>query len=204
MTYKVPFIIEDNFLPQNELEDVWTETKSLYKNLRPGWTSNPATKDGEVLKQNSHLFYHEFYGDAYNESITSEILIKRIIHDKFLDKFEDRLVRDLAQNINWQGLMLSYYDDGDSYKPHHDQAMFTVLYWLHKQPKKFSGGKLHLYNDTTSSNPEAFIPFEPRHNRILIFPSPYMHEVTPVTLNEEDRKKGLGRYCITMFCGIQP
>ena len=45
---------------------------------------------------------------------------------------------------------LSYYEDGDYFKPHEDNCKLTVLNWMYKEPKRFTGGDLVFpdYNKT--------------------------------------------------------
>ena len=38
-----------------------------------------------------------------------------------------------------------------------------------------------------------------KHNRMIFFPSYYLHKVTPVLMNHQDRDQGLGRFSITNF-----
>jgi Rps23 Pro-64 3,4-dihydroxylase Tpa1-like proline 4-hydroxylase len=69
--------------------------------------------------------------------------------------------------------------------------MWTMLIWFFKEPKKFKGGDLILNDFETA--------FECKHNRMLLFPSHYEHSVAPISLAEEYKHKGMGRYTITNF-----
>lgn len=69
--------------------------------------------------------------------------------------------------------------------------MHTAIIWFFKEPKRFEGGNLRLteLNET----------IECMHNRLIIFPSYYSHEVDELKLDEKYRNKGLGRFSITHF-----
>ena len=80
--------------------------------------------------------------------------------------------------------------DGHHYKFHVDtlsesarnqatsDRMISMVYYFHREPRAFSGGELKLYGiggDETQL-------VEPRHNRLIAFPSMTPHEVLPISL----------------------
>lgn len=56
--------------------------------------------------------------------------------------------------------------------------MISMVYYFHKEPQAFSGGELDLF-DIASDGKHRI---EPRHDRLVAFPSLAPHEVRPVTL----------------------
>ena len=84
---------------------------------------------------------------------------------------------------------LSYYEDGDYFKPHEDKCKITILNWMYKEPKRFEGGELVFtdYNKT----------IQLESNKAIIFPGKIKHEVNTTSMNE--KFKGMGRWCITHF-----
>jgi len=86
---------------------------------------------------------------------------------------------------------VSYYENGSEYKSHFDNYMHTVLIWFYREPKRFTGGDLKF-------NQSGQV-VECKHNRMILFPSYYMHEVDKVFMDEKDLNKGLGRFCLTHF-----
>ena len=90
--------------------------------------------------------------------------------------------------------MISYYENNDYYKSHTDLALLTSLTWFFKQPKKFKGGNLTFtdYNVTIEVNA----------NCTVIFPSCIKHEVSELTMKEEDLNNLNGRICMTQFFGL--
>ena len=87
--------------------------------------------------------------------------------------------------------LINYYDDSHNYGEHFDSFMHTVFVWFYKEPKRFKGGNL-IFSESNET-------VECIHNRMLMFPSYYLHEVTEIQMEEEYKNKGLGKYCITHF-----
>ena len=94
-------------------------------------------------------------------------------------------------NLNKIDILLSYYENNNYYKSHKDSAVLTFITWFFREPKKFEGGNLKFtdYNES----------IEVKHNRCVIFPSFYNHEVERITMDINDLNKCLGRYTITNF-----
>ncbi|OCQ89980.1 proline hydroxylase [Nostoc sp. MBR 210] len=86
---------------------------------------------------------------------------------------------------------LTAHNDGNYYKIHNDNGSsdtatreLTYVYYFNKEPKRFSGGELLIYDSKVENNfyvkAESFKTIEPRNNSIVFFFSRYMHEVLPV------------------------
>src|SRR5260370_150857 len=66
-------------------------------------------------------------------------------------------------------------NDGDYFRLHQDGGPddtreITFVYFLHGEPRPFSGGELRIRSSTV----------EPHGDTIVLFPSSYVHEVMPV------------------------
>lgn len=96
----------------------------------------------------------------------------------------------IAHTLNQSGIKVGYYENGDSYEAHRDNACFTCLSYLYKTPKKFEGGSLKFvdYN----------IECECENNSLVIFPSYIRHQVDPIKLNAEPNNMN-GRFYISQF-----
>jgi len=94
------------------------------------------------------------------------------------------------QNTEKDSSMLSYYEEAQFYKAHTDTAKYSVLIWINKEPKKFTGGDLIL--------PDMKQKIECKNNRLVLFPGMLFHEVTPIKM-KKNSKLGDGRYCIVHF-----
>jgi len=100
---------------------------------------------------------------------------------------------NLFRSTNYDGTLLSYYDNGGSYFSHVDNATITIVAWFFKQPKNFLGGEFKF----TDYN----LNVEVKNNRSVIFFSSYKHEVSEVTLIDENVPYS-GRYTLSQFCKI--
>jgi predicted 2-oxoglutarate/Fe(II)-dependent dioxygenase YbiX len=58
--------------------------------------------------------------------------------------------------------------------------LLSGVYYLHGEPKKFSGGALRLYGFHGEGAPARHIDIEPAQNSLVVFPSWVRHEVTKV------------------------
>jgi Rps23 Pro-64 3,4-dihydroxylase Tpa1-like proline 4-hydroxylase len=82
---------------------------------------------------------------------------------------------------------LAAHGDGGFYGPHVDTTLgspapprprrFTLVYYLHRRPRAFSGGALRLL-----ALNGAFLDVEPAHDLAAAFPSWLPHEVRPVAV----------------------
>ncbi|MFY7960935.1 MAG: 2OG-Fe(II) oxygenase, partial [Elsteraceae bacterium] len=66
-------------------------------------------------------------------------------------------------------------------------------YYLHRIPKRFSGGDLLLFDEPSPDQVRSSMEFTritPAENSLLLFPSVSLHAVTPVSLESEDRLDG--------------
>jgi hypothetical protein len=104
---------------------------------------------------------------------------------------------------NYDEHYVSYYEDGDYYKKHRDwgegykkrggKHAYTTITWFHRIPKAFTGGEFKL-NDID-------VTLESKHNRMLMIPNYYTHEVLPLAMNDKNYTVmgGEGRYSIINY-----
>ena len=191
---RIPYLVKDDFFNEEELSKIWeeieflTDKSFLIPSESMGYTQTP---DGKMLKRNRGVYLTQIY-DKNNIHSSPIIECSKKIHNGLLKEYESiEICNRAAKIVRHNHLLVSYYGDGDHYKPHHDMSVVTVLYWLCKTPKAFDGGDL-IFNDTNEV-------VEMKNNRMLIFPSWALHSVTPVKMNSDDEKKGRGRYCISHF-----
>lgn len=83
--------------------------------------------------------------------------------------------------------------EGGYFRPHADNTSYfgpsgrvlTWLYYFHRQPKAFSGGRLLAFDTNFSTahfDEAAFTTVEPQYNRLVVFPSCFYHCVTTTCL----------------------
>jgi len=86
-------------------------------------------------------------------------------------------------SCNVGSVIAAKYSKGDYYSEHTDSCKISAVLTLARNPEGVRGGD-HVFEGNTT------IPFT--HNRLILFPSIVLHEVTEVLSDEE-------RYSITMF-----
>jgi Rps23 Pro-64 3,4-dihydroxylase Tpa1-like proline 4-hydroxylase len=192
MAEPVYAIIEDFYSPE-ELSAIWSELNILLDNdmlLDPNATGSAIDVNKNLIKNNKALWLDAHYIDRE----TSKILqINRKIFNKQLtdDLVSHNPIFRFLQSCNYDSTMISYYETGHYYKPHVDLAVFTVLTYFFKEPKKFTGGDFKLV--------DFDITITPKNNMVVIMPSCYLHQATDVIIEE----KGYGRFCMSQFIGFK-
>lgn len=81
--------------------------------------------------------------------------------------------------------------EGDRYRPHRDsgdrstgQRSLTLVYYMHRRPRRFAGGALRLYDSDLASGhwlAGGYTRIEPDDGTLLLFPAAAWHEIEPVT-----------------------
>ena len=90
-----------------------------------------------------------------------------------------------------------YRAHSDNHKEHHHQRKLSFVYFLHREPRRFSGGDLLLHDTDIDARTYSFRRFSrivPLRNSIVFFPSGYCHQVTPVRCGTDDF--GDGRWAV--------
>jgi len=143
----------------------------------------------ENMKKNSGLFLDEVYS---NRSCSHILKNNGRLFDVFKTEEVKKswLFKDPPDMMSYTTL-ISYYENSDYYKPHHDSTQFTVLSWFYKTPKKFKGGDFEFtdYDITHKVDNET----------IIMFPSGIKHAATITVMDSIDEGKQLGRFCMAQF-----
>jgi Rps23 Pro-64 3,4-dihydroxylase Tpa1-like proline 4-hydroxylase len=98
---------------------------------------------------------------------------------------------------------LTVHNDGDYYRAHTDNGTdetrtreISYVYYFHRQPKRFTGGELALY-DSRLDDSRRLVPagppvavIEPVDDSLVVFPSSCLHEVRPVRLASPELADG--------------
>ncbi len=186
------YLIKDNFFTEGELEKIWKEVDLLSdpEVLESSETTGSAVdpRTGERLKRNKGVFLLNVY-KLLEYSQTFRICRK--IFQEDTTRFSKMCFANSAVMMTTTSTMLmSYYEDNDCYLPHQDNAVTTVLYWLNREPKGFTGGDLYL------EDLDEWIPY--RNNTMIMFPSHARHAVSEIRM-KPDAAPGTGRYCFSQF-----
>lgn len=193
---KYPFLVFDNLIPQEDLNNVFDEVNYLKKFTNPpAETSSAINEYGDYLKSNTGIFLQDFYNTNFydNNSFIVKSLKQMFNSDvqKEIRNYNPIFSHYLVQNLGCS-ILLSYYSDGDFYSKHYDRAIYTGVLWIHKEPKTFEGGEFlfHFEDDSVEE-------VEVKNNRMVLFPSFYKHEVKRIKSLEE-----YPRCAVSMFLNI--
>ena len=183
-----PHVLLHEFFSEEELKLVWQEIELVRLSYQTfdGYDTGAATNsDGESLKQNSGSFLYDIYRDKKFSPIL-KATEQNLFYNKWYESFDHWFGR-LYAKMNHLSSLLNEYNDGDHYKPHQDNDIFTALIWLWKEPKSFSGGNFYFTNYDKKIIPE--------NNSGIIFLGSEHHAV--------DTVHGDGRYCISTFINLR-
>ena len=192
------YLVIDNWYEKDKLKDVMKELEYLSctpmtrSELGPESAKRP---DGTSKAKSSRIFPEHLYtpqGCANSPILSSlEKMQQKKFHDKVFETFKntETALAEVFTTTNASSTIINYYENNDEYKEHYDVFQFTILIWIYKEPKSFTGGNLIF--------PRLKETVECKNNRMILFPSFYYHEVTPIKMKE--KKQGYGRYAITHF-----
>jgi Rps23 Pro-64 3,4-dihydroxylase Tpa1-like proline 4-hydroxylase len=187
--------VKDDHFTDDELNIAWSAMESLRTgNILMSAEKSPSAKDGDgnFLKQTLGMAFRD-HPEVQEGQILSQLARKIFQGDTGLYSTLGLWERQiLSTNVNQT--VLHYYEHSDYYLPHRDNSAFTCLIWLYKEPRRFAGGDFRI--DALERDIEL------KNNRLVIFPSCFLHSVTPLSMKPDDLGKGLGRYCLTTFLYI--
>ena len=180
-----PHVLLENYFTEGEMLSCMEELNKLDPHLLPPQFTGTARHGSEQrpLKFNSGLFLD-------TAMPMSEIIqfSRKHMHQELIEQIDCPWWVSQWKMNNTQSWMLSRYVDGQYYNAHIDKSQFTMLLWLHKEPKPFTGGDLIFaeYDNYT-------VPCN--NNTGIVFYGPMLHEVPPI--------RGYGRYTVTCFTGTK-
>ena len=184
--------VADSFYSDEELRSVWAELAFLThprKMHRPEETGTATDASNAPLKRNKSIYLDVAYSDR---NVSDLLCINRKIMTPAITE-ELEALDPLFKYVRLSTLdstLLSYYEDGDSYRAHADTAAITVLSYFIKDPTKVSGGELYF--------PEFDLTIVPENNMVVAMPSCYMHEVKTVSHTGVPYDT-FGRYCMAQL-----
>lgn len=187
-----PYLIIDNFYSAEEELLAWAELEELTNHLsRDIEESGVATSRGTLdpLARKRFIWMDDYYSEDRDRSFILNNNYKTVFGDEVLSKYLGPSMHLLGSS-NIDHTLLNYYEgENEYYKSHWDTASHTTVLLMFKQPRGFTGGDLHF------EQPNETV--ECINNRMIIFPSFYLHEVTPI--KSTTNNKGYGRYSIVNF-----
>lgn len=197
-----PHILVEEYYSPEELKYIWQELEFLFhphKTLSPKelvTAPGNSVEGKEFLSTAKGFLLDQVYTDRNYSNILT--INRKLFSGGYLNLYSElHPLCEVAKNLNLDFTKIRYYDNSDGYEPHVDIFVVSALTWLHKEPKKYSGGKLIFTEHGNSFNCD--------NNSLLIFPSCIRHHVTPVKLNPGENESSLpGRFCINQFLTFGP
>ena len=190
---KIAPVIIDNWYSKEELNNVFSELDFYQKSASLKLAKdNCAYDENKIPKAKSFRLYPN---NMWSREERRMSFIMRY-QDKFKDTNLHKKIESVSniynqfKETNYDTTIVSYYQNNDFYKSHNDLVKYTILIWVYKEPKQFTGGDLIL-TDLKKT-------IECKNNRLVLFPSFLFHEVTKIK-SKKKIKDGYGRYCITHF-----
>lgn len=176
-----------------ELYLINRETEFLFYKLGGPEKTNAATEaDGSSRKKSGKGIFLDNIYSSQREISDILTITRKVFHDEEIKKSINELAKKstyfkLFEKTNWDSTLLQYYGDGDYYKDHTDNSIFTNIFTYYKNPKAFYGGDLKFPQF------DYYLPIE--YNMSILFPSCISHEVTPVNLHDRNVEMS-GRFSI--------
>lgn len=193
----IPFLLFFDVFDANDQKRIAEEIAFIgLENLQPPERTSSATSEQkEVLKQNSGIFLDTCYKERHLSRYLR--LYGKVITALKEDRqalVNNHLLLDSFFETNTDVTLLSYYGEGDYYKAHRDNSVWTMIYWMHEEPKPWEGGELVLE--------QLDFEIEPRNNCAVLFPSFLIHSVNKIS-SKKNLSKGQGRFSFTTFFNIK-
>ena len=190
---RYPYVVADNWYTEEEEKCIWKEL-DFYSTMgqKERAEDNCAEKNGMPLA-NSYRFYVENYYKETHKHISTILSGDYKVRSVEFHKIVEKCLPYYRSfdTTNRTSTIISYYEENDHYKPHSDHFAWTMLIWMVKEPKHFDGGDFKLI--------EPGHEIKLKNNRMVFFPSCFLHSVTPLKFHTQPKDVGYGRYCITHF-----
>ena len=190
-----PYLMIDDFYSKDEQKLILEELRFHKNNFKVDQkvVGDGVARDenGKSISNSKRIYLDDIYGDNRQDSNILNFY-KKIISPEVKEAYRYTTPSwRLFEITNHDLSQVSYYENEGDYKEHFDKYMHTCLIWFYKEPKRFTGG------DLTFTQSKQTV--ECKHNRMVLFPSYYLHAVDEVSMEYKYRGKGLGRYCLTHF-----
>lgn len=190
-----PFVLVDNWYTPDEEKAVWRELDFVSsspkdKIERAETTIVARSPDGASLSRAYRFYLEDYYKHRKISPILSSMYKQKsnVFHNIIKECMP--YVRSFYSS-NSDSSLLSYYEENDHYKPHHDTFLWTCLIWMVREPKLFDGGNFKF--------DEPDIEIKLKNNRMVFFPCCYLHSVSPIKFHTQPKNIGYGKYTITHF-----
>lgn len=175
-------VVFDEFLVPEELDRLTQHTLDHEADFQISEVISPGVNAGTVdyEARRSHVLM--------NQDEETAVLTQRI------QAFLPRILQKLGQEVfpvSQVEAQITASNHGDFFYCHTDDSAveistraLTFVYFFHREPKAFSGGELRIYDSQRENGQwvkaDQCQTIVPEQNRIVLFPSSLVHEITPV------------------------
>lgn len=186
-----PILIVDNFLPEKDSQAVLDECVYLAPFYEPA-----KVMDGDKgvlnnkMRKNDVVYLEELYGKGTGDRHKS-FIIKKLEEVTYQDKILKKEMGDTLLSVIYRTthseMILSRYGKCDFYGWHTDAIgtniagrVITAVYYANTIPEQFTGGSIMF---KFGKRIEKVVP---KHNRIVFFPSHFLHSVENVKVKSKN------------------
>ena len=176
----VPVAVLDEFLGAGELGWLWQFAMAR----EPMFVTSQVTSDGTSGNEDARVRRSRVLYDVAE--------IHPLFSSRIMQYFPAilRTLRHAPFTVNDIELQVTSSTDGEFFRPHSDvgggaasNRELTFVYFCHREPRSFFGGELRVFDvfepvDGRTARGEVV---RPSQNRIVFFPSHYIHEVAPLS-----------------------
>jgi len=197
MPPNIPVMVIDDFYTPTELSLLWKEIDFLTapEKFKPPQETGAAQDGEKYLKFANGIWVDNVYADRNMSNILT--CNRKVFCNSFIS--EAKAINPLycvLESVNSDSTLLNYYEDGEEYKKHKDDSVFTAVTMLMKDANSFSGGDFVLH--------DFDLLVEKKDNRLILFPGILNHSVTPVKMQQPYAPfAGYGRYTISQFMCVK-
>jgi SM-20-related protein len=212
ITYDPVFsIVIRNVFPKEVNKKILDEAISNKKNFKTGKIGGSAnTKVKQTIRNNLSAFY-----DVVYENNRSDSILLKTIDDFFSNSYFSAILsssptpfNEFIETNTHETQVSRYGDKNQKYDWHCDSSskkrIITVVYYFHKEPKKYKGGEIELSRSPTvfgkivDGNKDNTITIPPENNMMVIFAGNVSHRVKST---ESPKKFDLGRFSVNCWIG---
>ncbi len=193
-TEPFPFLFIEDLYTEEELRLIWCELDYYQSNkyILDANTNPSLTDDGKPrTKKQGNFVDNVFQLREYSNILN---LSRKVLEPGLICRSEHLFQWKYFQP-DVDHSLLSYYDDGGYYLPHHDNTVVSVISWLWKEPKCFEGGDF-VFEDYKMT-------VKCKNNSAVAFPGTTRHGVTPIKMEDQHKDLGLGRYSLSHFLNFR-
>jgi len=184
-------LLKKQFLPNDACKELLNTSLELESNFEKSSLThgvNPEYRSSLTISESYYTNFGMFYRNKLSILLADYL---KTDHQEIAEK----------NNIEIQ---MTAHGDGAYFLPHQDNThsikrKLTCVYYYFAEPKPFSGGDLIVYDlkDGQQNMALSFTRIIPENNLLVVFPSQFWHQVTPVGLIDNQFKNN--RFSITSW-----